>query len=290
MNFNELLQTFPSIRVIKDKIVIATTNELRWLRGKELENCRMYILVCKGHMTVRLNDTVKEVKENSMLDIVENISTRIEETSADLRAYCIAMSYKFMSESLKNLKPFPETYLLDIIKAQVIHFTEDECKTIERQMKMIENTLRNQKNYFREELCRTYFKSFIMEFGNIRLTNEENRKDKQNFMDKHEMLTIDFMRMIRQHAAKEHNVDFYAEKLCISSKHLCRIVKKVLGKTPHDFINHELLQAASSMLEDNTTSIQQIAADLGISDQAAFCKFFKRHMKIPPMEYRKQIV
>lgn len=290
MNFNELLQTFPSIRVIKDKIVIATTNELRWLRGKELENCRMYILVCKGHMTVRLNDTVKEVKENSMLDIVENISTRIEETSADLRAYCIAMSYKFMSESLKNLKPFSETYLLDIIKAQVIHFTEDECKTIERQMEMIENTLRNKKNYFREELCRTYFKSFIMEFGNIRLTNEENRKDKQNFMDKHEMLTIDFMRMIRQHAAKEHNVDFYAEKLCISSKHLCRIVKKILGKTPHDFINHELLQAASSMLEDNTISIQQIAADLGFSDQAAFCKFFKRHMKIPPMEYRKQIV
>lgn len=290
MNFKELLQTFPSMRVIKNKLLIATANELRMLKEKELEDCRMYIIVCQGHMKIKLNDTTKDVKENSMLDLVESIRIRIEETSNDLRAYCMAMSYEFMSESLKSLKPFPETYLLDIIKPQVINFTEDECKTMERLVELIEDTLRNQKNYFREELCRTYFKSFVMEFGNIRLTKEENRKDKQNFMDKHEMLTVDFMRMIRQHAKKEHNVDFYAEELCISPKHLCRIVKKVLGKTPHEFINHELLQAASSMLEDNSISIQQIAASLGFSDQAAFCKFFKRHMKIPPVEYRKQIV
>lgn len=290
MNFEELINTFPSIRIIKDKFIIATTLELKRLTGKKLENCRMYILVCSGHMKVKLDENMKEMEANSMLDILETINIKIEETSPDLKAYGMAISYKFMSESLKGLKPCPETYMLDLMKAHVNSLSENECKTMEMQMELIENTLKNQKNRFREELCRTYFKSFMMELGNMMLTKKENEKNNRNFMNKHEMLTINFMRMIRQYAAKEHNVDFYAEKLCISSKHLCRTVKKVLGKTPHNFINHEILKAASSMLENQETSIQQIAAELNFSDQASFCKFFKRHMKMPPVVYRKQTV
>lgn len=42
-----------------------------------------------------------------------------------------------------------------------------------------------------------------------------------------------------------------------------------------------------TLLEDNTTPIQQIAETLSFSDQASFSKFFKKHKGISPIAYRK---
>lgn len=63
----------------------------------------------------------------------------------------------------------------------------------------------------------------------------------------------------------------------------------MLGKTPHDIICGEITHCAMAMLKDDKIPVRQIAEELHFSDQASFCKFFKKQMGIPPMVYRKKI-
>ena len=65
--------------------------------------------------------------------------------------------------------------------------------------------------------------------------------------------------------------------------------QEVLGKTPHEVICDELIKRATERLDDENISVSQIAEELHFSDQAAFCKFFKKHYAVSPMEYRRKL-
>lgn len=95
-----------------------------------------------------------------------------------------------------------------------------------------------------------------------------------------------FLKLVWKYYRTEHNVDFYAARLCLSSKHLSRVVRGKLGKTPHAVIRDELLQRASYLLKDTKISVQDISAELHFSEMAAFCKFFKKHTGMSPTSFR----
>lgn len=59
-----------------------------------------------------------------------------------------------------------------------------------------------------------------------------------------------------------------------------------MGKTPHTVICDEITHEAMALLDDNSITIGRISEKLSFSDQAAFCKFFKRQVSISPTEYR----
>lgn len=95
------------------------------------------------------------------------------------------------------------------------------------------------------------------------------------------------MKLVWEYCTEKHNLDFYADKLCLSTKHLTRIVKEKMGITPHEAIVGELIHKASDMLAKNDVPVSQIASALNFSDQASFCKFFRQAKGMSPTEYRK---
>lgn len=52
------------------------------------------------------------------------------------------------------------------------------------------------------------------------------------------------MKLVSKHFAKEHHIEFYADSLCISIKHLTRVIKEMIGKTPHTVICDEITHQA----------------------------------------------
>ena len=120
------------------------------------------------------------------------------------------------------------------------------------------------------------------------LSHQENPNDMPPYVSKRDFITLNFMTLVSKHFAEEHHIEFYANALCISTKHLTRVVREMVGKTPHAVICDEITHQAMALLEDDRIPIGQIAERLHFSDQAAFCKFFKKQKKISPMAYRRQ--
>ena len=92
---------------------------------------------------------------------------------------------------------------------------------------------------------------------------------------------MNFMKLICENAVTEHSVTFYADYLCVSTKHLTRLTKETFKQTPHEMICKEIIYHALDMLDNHEISIRQISEELNFVDMASFSKFFKKQ----PFDY-----
>lgn len=103
-----------------------------------------------------------------------------------------------------------------------------------------------------------------------------------------EELFVSFMRLVPKHFIQHHDLAFYADRLCITTAHLSRIVRQMSGQTVLSFIEQALVDEAAHRLRTTDLSVTQLAYDLGFSDQSTFTKFFRRKKGLSPREYRQK--
>ncbi len=98
-----------------------------------------------------------------------------------------------------------------------------------------------------------------------------------------------FRQLLAVHYKQEHNIAFYADKLCISPTYLSRVVRRVSHNTVNEHVARMLLIEARYRLDCTDWTIKQIAEELHFADQASFGKFFKEQMHLSPTAYRQKI-
>ena len=128
----------------------------------------------------------------------------------------------------------------------------------------------------------------MLEAGNLVQHKKMAQEEADRVENRQDTILRSFLKLVWRYYKSEHNVDFYAGRLCISSKHLSRVVKERLGKTPYAVIRDELLQQATELLRTSKKTVQDISSELNFSEIAAFCKFFKKHTGLSPTSYRLQ--
>lgn len=101
-------------------------------------------------------------------------------------------------------------------------------------------------------------------------------------------IATQFLKLVSQQYLQTKSIAEYAQQMALSSKHLSETMKVVTGKPAVFWINFMLLQEAQIQLKQTRLSIAQISNSLGFSDQSSFGKFFKRHLHISPIHYRKR--
>ena len=93
--------------------------------------------------------------------------------------------------------------------------------------------------------------------------------------------------MLQANFKREREVHFYADKLCITAKHLSQVVKDVTGNTALNIIEEYVITESKALLLSTNMSIQQISDDLNFPSQSVFGKYFKRITGVSAREYRK---
>jgi AraC-like DNA-binding protein len=96
---------------------------------------------------------------------------------------------------------------------------------------------------------------------------------------------LSFENEIELNYKNEKSVQFYANKLNISSKHLNRIVKESLNKTSSDLIAERVILEAKRMLIQLKFNVTQIGYELGYQDKSYFVRFFKKQTGETPMNF-----
>jgi AraC-like DNA-binding protein len=96
-----------------------------------------------------------------------------------------------------------------------------------------------------------------------------------------------FMKLLKANYANEHSVQFYADALHITPRHLTSVLKAVGGKTTNEWIDEYRAIEIKMLLRYSTLTISEICDKLYFPTNIAFSSFFKRITGIPPSEYRK---
>lgn len=94
---------------------------------------------------------------------------------------------------------------------------------------------------------------------------------------------------IENNYTEQLKIETIADNAHMSTRHLFRNFKKVIGSTPNDYICTLRLQKASQLLHDRSKTITDIAYDCGFSDSNYFSRVFKKYFGATPREYRSRL-
>ena len=137
------------------------------------------------------------------------------------------------------------------------------------------------KNDYILETVRHMTLAFFYGFSH---TFQQNITSKQT--NRPQQLSDDFLLLVKQHFKQEHSLEFYANKLCVTPKHLTTTIKSTTDCTAKEWIDKHLLLEAKALLKSTNLTIQQIADTLHFTSQDVFSKYFTHHIGITPKEYR----
>lgn len=97
-----------------------------------------------------------------------------------------------------------------------------------------------------------------------------------------------FFELIEKNCLQEKRMDFYAKELKVSAKYLSHIVVHVTGKNANKWISEYVIEKAKRMLVSSVCPIQSIAEKSGFSTSSEFCRYFRLHTGMTPLQYRRQ--
>lgn len=100
-------------------------------------------------------------------------------------------------------------------------------------------------------------------------------------------LVVNFKKLLYKEYRSQRTVQFYADRLNITPKHLSEQLKKFTGKTAGEWIDEAIILEAKVLLQNKKYSVAEVSAQLNFADQSVFGKFFKAHTQFTPLQYRK---
>ena len=80
-----------------------------------------------------------------------------------------------------------------------------------------------------------------------------------------------------------------AEMCEMSEYHFIREFKKIIGKTPHQYMIKLTIEKAIELFNTTTMSVNEVALFLGFADPLYFSRFFKKSIGMSPKKYIKSI-
>jgi AraC-type DNA-binding domain-containing proteins len=200
--------------------------------------------------------------------------------SDDFSGLFIVMSKKFTDNLLINIQERLPLFL-SVNKTPFIPLNEEELYSLKEYYAMLKRVVKIQSNPNKLEIVKHLMQAFFYTSTyNIHKLTDDKKKSKQ------EELVSKFMNLAQTNYKIHRETEFYADKLCLTSKYLSKVVKETTGTTAKEWIENYIVHEAKALLKSTNMTIQQISDELNFPNQSFFGKSFKRVVGISPKDYR----
>lgn len=96
-----------------------------------------------------------------------------------------------------------------------------------------------------------------------------------------------FIELVNRHYAEQHQLHYYADRLCVTDRYLSSLVSQVSQISAKEWIDRALIAKAKVALRHSDITTTQLSDQLNFPNPAFFCKYFKRLVGCTPTEYRQ---
>lgn len=243
------------------------------------------IVIQKGHAVFSFNYKEQNVKEGDMILLYPSLLISMPGQSPDFRGIHL-LCERSLFEHLLASRPAYKHYSLFFCRTNypILHLSGNQQKDIVYSMHHVLRCILEPHAYQEDMLIQLLHVCLLQV---LELLEERPSSLSQN-LNHAEDIFYKFIGLLMSHYKKEHQIDFYAQSLSISSTYLSRIVRAVTHRTVGYFISGLLYAEACRLLLYTDMSVQAISDELCFSDQSAFGKFFKTNSSVSPQKYRIQ--
>ena len=151
--------------------------------------------------------------------------------------------------------------------------------------RQVAGIIKQEDNPYQEQIVKHLFSAYYYGLGyyvHSVAATAEAMTPQQNMCDR-------FIGLVAEHFKQHRDLDFYADKLCISKKYLSTLLKEHTGMTAFMWIEQYVVLYAKSSLSSTKMTIQQVSDELNFPSQSVFGKYFKRIVGISPKAYRESL-
>ena len=256
---------------------------------------KMFHPVRSSHFTIQLNlDAPLEIKynlidyivqENSLFIIQPGIIHTMQQVQ-QLPTINIGFTHEFLAASMMHKRHADTLGFLSQQSDPLFVLTEKEAQDLYPLMLYLKDMVNKDGHPFKEEMIHHGFNLFMLEVAAI---SKKYRRNQEQGTTRKEDILMNFLKQLAAHFKEERSVQFYADALFITPKHLTKTVKELTTKTCGEFIDEMVIAEAKILLGDLSYSVGQVADHLHFSDQFFFSKFFKRRTGMSPKEYKSSL-
>ena len=202
----------------------------------------------------------------------------------------------FTRSELFNINIYNGTSLSDMAQLKlhpVIHFTADDVALFDTYFKLLCRKMSDCSSLLQADIVRSLFGTLMLELLSMMRRHTDLSSDMDHSADQtpnfHKKRIIDqFMSLLEQSDGRIRRVDEFASQLNVTPRYLSTILKEVMNRRPSIYIQLFTLKAIEHRLRFTEMTMQEIAYDLRFPNASFFGKYFKEHVGMTPMEYRKK--
>ena len=246
-------------------------------------NSLILIGITDGEIDIHIDYISYKVGKNSLTMIMPTHITHFIEGNNDIKGWILVISKSYL-ESYSTQAPSAMSYM-QIKKHPMTQLEHDEYQSLYPSLNYMRTRMNQHTHLFHQEAVKLAIQMFFFDLGNLFFGKKKYHITAS--LSRKEEIFADFQTLLREHCKKQHDVKFYANKLCITTQYLSSILKEQSGRSASQWIQEALIIEAKGLLKSPRINVQQVADKLYFPDQSTFGKFFKKHTGLSPMTFRK---
>lgn len=195
----------------------------------------------------------------------------------------LIMSRNFFQDVLKDIHELSSLIIFSR-SHPVLHLTPKERDCMLEYYRLVKAKAADSGNTMRRQVAQHIISAMVCELCNAirRLSCCQGEKQMRA-----EKIFADFIRLVEQNYKTERRVGWYGEQMCLSPKYLSETVKTVSLRSPNEWIDNYVTMELRALLRNTTMSVKEIASEMNFPNQSFLGKYFKEHVGMSPVSYRK---
>jgi AraC-like DNA-binding protein len=238
------------------------------------------IICTKGTMKGNINMNPRTSQAPCLIVVLADQILQLEYISEDFEGFFVVMS-KWFTETLFGDAQNRFSLLRSVQDTPCVPLSEQEMEAMLEYYAMMKRAIGAKDNPYRMEMAHHLTKAFVYGIGYYIHNVSDNKKKTRQ-----ELLVETFLSYVKANYRAQRGVEFYAGTMCLTPKHLSKVIKENSGLSASDWIENHVILEAKALLKSTNMTIQQISDGLNFPSQSFFGKYFKRLVGMSPSEYK----
>ena len=239
------------------------------------------ILVLRGTLNIILNGNPLEIRMNEMVTIKPGIRIIVKDSRC---IYCSLLTSSYIMNDILEHSTMGKDMTMRGFSYTYAHYSQDQVNIFLRDYKRVKREQQRADYPMKEMVLRAYVTALLAKlFSYTTPSNVIN----QTAQSKQSIIFNNFITLLSQEHKNERAVNYYAQRLNISSKYLSTITQAKTGFSASQVIDKYVVGAIKQMLYSHEYNIKVLSEIFHFPSQSFFGRFFKRVTGLSPNEYIK---
>lgn len=282
MGTTEFLNNQPEVRnpwfgIYRDEQIASLIGNT----GKSFQDSGFIMIVTSGQISLSIDGVKYIIEKDGLFTVYPSVSVSVMDKSEDFKAVLFDINSNMVNYF--SVGAGIRAYV-QVAQCPLVQLADDERESLLETIDFIDRRSRRNIPYYSSQMFSNLIRAFCYEVASVvryKLKIEDINGSRKN------QIFQKFIKEVMAFYATEHRVEFYANRLGLSAKYLCMVVKEVTNIPPQNWINDVIIRSAKVMLSTTDMSINEITRQLNFPNPSFFCQYFKRSVGQTPLKYRK---